>query len=129
MIEALKELTIMLKDVPDMAIWILGGFLFYKLFVLGSIVGSITAVVRLAIIKWHDYSTKPKPPVEEIHSIDGYFIGGRKTYGRLLALLSGIKNTSDPDGDLTYIHVSDIDFVMEAVKEKKEKEGQAALKK
>ena len=31
MIEALKELVVIIKDLPDMALWILGGFLFYKL--------------------------------------------------------------------------------------------------
>jgi len=49
MMEVLKELMEVVKDMPDMALWVLAGFGAYKLFVLGSIYG----IVRLAIVKIH----------------------------------------------------------------------------
>ena len=45
--EELKELVGMLKDIPNAAIIVLGGYLFYKL----AIVGSVFGVVKLAITR------------------------------------------------------------------------------
>ena len=45
--EELKELVGMVDKLPGMTLWILGGFLFYKLF----IVGSWIALARLFIVK------------------------------------------------------------------------------
>jgi hypothetical protein len=81
MIEALKELVSMMKDVPEMALWVLGGFLFYKLFVIGSITGAIVKVLTLAINKYHEFEMKPDEHV--------YTVG------------QGIVLTSEADRELT----------------------------
>ena len=54
--EELKELVTMLKDTPTFVLWVLCGYLVYKLAVIGSIYG----LIRFAIDKTHDYLTKPK---------------------------------------------------------------------
>ena len=48
--DELKLLIDMVKDLPTLAVWVLVGFLGYKLVVIGSVFG----VVRLLIIKVHD---------------------------------------------------------------------------
>jgi hypothetical protein len=54
--EELKLLIDMVADLPAMAVWVLVGFLAYKLVVVGSIYG----VIRLCIVKFHDWATKPR---------------------------------------------------------------------
>lgn len=53
----LKELIQLVNGLPDMVLWILCGYLIYKLVVLGSIYG----VLRLLIEKAHHAITTPKP--------------------------------------------------------------------
>lgn len=60
MIEAIKEIALIMKDVPDSALLVLGGFLFYKLAITGSIVGAITKVILVIAKYTHDFHTKPK---------------------------------------------------------------------
>ena len=45
--EELKILVEMLSDVPNAVLWVAGGFLFYKLF----IIGSVYSTIRFAIVK------------------------------------------------------------------------------
>lgn len=55
MMEELKQLVELILKLPNTALWILAGFLLYKL----SIVGSIYGVIRFAIEKAHNlYHTK-----------------------------------------------------------------------
>lgn len=54
--EELKILIDMVAHLPQMALWVLIGFLGYKLAVLGSIYGTL----RLLIVKLHDWLTGPK---------------------------------------------------------------------
>lgn len=68
MFDALKELIGLVKELPEFALWILLGYLLYKLFVVGSIYG----IIRLAISKAHDYLVKPKISIKTI-SMDGKF--------------------------------------------------------
>lgn len=54
--DELKELISMVAGLPTVVVWVLVGYLLYKLAVLGSIYG----VMRLLIEKAHDWLTKPK---------------------------------------------------------------------
>ena len=56
MLEIIKEAGSILKDLPDLAIWILIGIIFYKVVIIGSIFG----IAKLAINRLHDYFVKPK---------------------------------------------------------------------
>lgn len=52
----LKELISMVAGLPTVVVWVLVGYLVYKLAVLGSIYG----VMRLLIEKAHNWLTQPK---------------------------------------------------------------------
>lgn len=54
--DELKLLIDMVAHLPQMALWVLIGFLAYKLAVIGSIYG----VIRLLIVKGHDWLTRPR---------------------------------------------------------------------
>ncbi len=54
--EELKLLVEMVSHLPAMAIWVLFGYLVYKIVVIGSIYG----LIRFAIEKLHSWKTSPK---------------------------------------------------------------------
>ena len=54
--EDLKLLIEMVANLPTLTVWVLVGYLIYKITVIGSIYG----VIRLLIVKIHDWATKPK---------------------------------------------------------------------
>jgi hypothetical protein len=66
MIDALKELIGLVKELPEFALWILLGYLLYKLFIVGSIYG----IIRLGINKLHDYLVNKKHKLDiKVHKI------------------------------------------------------------
>lgn len=54
--DELKLLIEMVAGLPSLAVWVLVGYLVYKVVVVGSIYG----VIRLLIIKLHDWLTRPR---------------------------------------------------------------------
>ncbi len=54
--DELKLLIEMVSNLPTLAVWVLVGYLVYKVAVLGSVYG----VLRLVIVKAHDWLTRPK---------------------------------------------------------------------
>lgn len=52
----LKLLIGMVTNLPALAVWMLVGYLIYKVVVVSSVYG----VIRLVILKVHDWATKPK---------------------------------------------------------------------
>lgn len=105
--EELKLLVESIAGLPDLAIWVVAMYFFFKL----AIVGSIFGVARLFINKVHNiYSVKynkPEPPVIEetnIHFgqyvISAYHKNIKEEIERLLKLMIG--------KDYTYIHMEDI---------------------
>lgn len=56
MLQELKEILGIIKDLPHMVMWVLAGLLFYKV----TIVGSIYGVIKLAIEKIYLVLTKEK---------------------------------------------------------------------
>jgi len=63
--DELKELISMVAGLPTVVVWVLVGYLVYKLAVLGSIYG----VLRLLIDRAHDWVTKPKRVEWELDGI------------------------------------------------------------
>lgn len=55
--EELKMIVDMIAHLPTLATWVLVGFLFYKLMVVGSLFG----LARLIVVKLHDGLTNQKP--------------------------------------------------------------------
>lgn len=134
MLEGLKEILIALQGVPDMALWILGGYLFYKLFIIGSVYG----VIRFGIEKmYHAYikSKEPKPPEVKTVEFDFgsmFFIRNEGNLQRFLKLIdlirvyrydmdqSEFKENHKRDTPLgngkAYLHKEDIDWFENAVR-------------
>jgi hypothetical protein len=56
MLQELKEILGIIKDLPHMVMWVLAGLLLYKVVVVGSIYG----VIKLAIDRLHSWLVTPK---------------------------------------------------------------------
>ena len=91
MIEALREIVGMVKDLPEFALWILFGYLFYKLFVIGSIYG----VIRLGINKYFNYAKgKNKAVTLKVNKL-GDFVFTEETGAQLGAVLDTLSKYHD----------------------------------
>ena len=114
MIELIKELGVILKDLPDLAIYIMIGVLTYKVF----IIGSSFSLARFFIVKLHDFMSKPKKVVTEFEFDDVVYNhdGGIKELKSLLAYLKGINDNHN-------LSPEHIDFLREALNEKLEREN------
>lgn len=96
MLEIIKEAGTILKDLPDLAIWILVGILFYKIVFIGGVFG----IIKLAIHKIHDVLKGPREVTHKL-KIGSYFFRGEKEDMELLF------NRIKKDG-LRYIHPGDV---------------------
>lgn len=117
MLESLKELVVLIKDLPDVALWILGGFLFYKL----SVMATVYKVIELAIVKTHDYFVQPKPAQQVVTTYDlgRHFIKTDESLREFLELIDSLKNCGIPGVESNFIHLSDIRWLRAAIAEKK----------
>ncbi len=93
--EELKLLIEMVANLPALAVWVLVGYLAYKV----AIVGSIYGVIRLGIVKFHDYLTAP---VVTEHKLIGKTID-EATNMALQGQLARCFSSST-----SYIHMSDV---------------------
>lgn len=113
MIEILKELAQVFKDLPNAAIWVAGGILFYKL----TIVGSVFGIIKLAINKVHDILTREKVVTTRV-DLEGHFITHDGTYRRFVDFLRVFKKErSTEDYQKLYLHDHDVEFIINAVNE------------
>ena len=128
MLELIKEAAAILKDLPELAIWILVGILFYKVFIIGGTIG----LIKFAITKLHNYMVNPKVVTKEV-SIDGHFICTDSSFAAFLSVISIVANRSNNRN--TYnsgkLWSSDVQWLREAVEEKikKDKDALKAAKK
>ena len=122
MIDELKQLLTLIQNVPDMVLHVLVGFAIYKTIIfLGTSVG-IYSTIRFTISRWHDFHIKKmsQPKIIE-HKVGEFFIAHDGTYEMFMSLISSIRNSKIS----SYIHKSDVQFVIDAVREKKEREGKS----
>lgn len=95
MIEELKLLLDQMKNVPDVALWILGGFLLYKLVTYMSATGAIVYIVKQicsTILGWKNQPRKVSY---------GRLIIDEETETDLQDLIRSIRSTA-------YVHNSDV---------------------
>ena len=102
MLEIIKEAGAILKDLPDLAIWILLGILFYKVF----IIGSSMSLAKFAISKLHDWKTKPQI-VEHKYMFNDLHIADKETMDKVLSLMQ--KLTPQGSKSYTILHSADIE--------------------
>ena len=134
--EELKLLVESIANLPDLAIWVIAMYFFFKL----AIVGSIFGVIRLSIVKaydYFDYKTKvvrlskeeetalanrqleinKDKPIEHIHQLGSLSLSSSEDMtGKIVELFSNIKSKED---NWYSIHCSDIDKAINILKEAK----------
>ncbi len=110
--EELKSLIEILKDMPEMVIWLVAFYFFFKVVVVGSVYG----VLKLLITKAHDAIIAKKTIINEqnIYLQDHVISHTGRAPEMLLELIHRMKQTTG-----TYIHESDIQRVMEVLDEAK----------
>ena len=128
MLEIIKEAGTMLKDLPDLAIWILVGILFYKVFIIGGFISVFKFTVNKVITYLHDKKEIEARPKEIItkYEINKRFIDDAMTEFDVLLDELRLQRMGAVSGDgfkSDYIHKSDITFLRNAIAEKKEREG------
>lgn len=102
--DELKLLIEMVANLPTLAVWVLVGFLCYKI----SVVGSIYGVIHLAIVKFHDWATRPPPP--KVLTLRGKTIS-QDVADRLETAVTRIPGNKG----LLYIHNDDVSALEEAI--------------
>lgn len=98
--DELKLLIDMVANLPTLAVWVLAGYLAYKV----AVVGSVYGVIRLLIVKVHDWKTQPKEMKIGSKSIN------EATAEALNAQIARLGSV--------YIHMSDVMILRDALDEK-----------
>jgi hypothetical protein len=118
--ETLEILINLVKDLPDLALWIIGIYFFFKL----AVVGSFYQLTALSINKLHDVimAKKIEPPVvvEHIDKIDSMVM--KHCASDLLKQIKRLPGIALSTETLNYIHSSDVEWLKEAIDEKLERE-------
>lgn len=133
--EVLKQLIDMLGDASEVAGWVIGGFLVYKLIAYISVAGLIVSVCRLAIKKANDAYQRKLDVKQHIETaprditIHGYrFVSDAEK--ELPALVNVIhrytearkQRRTSAKGFGIFIHASDLHEVIELIKDAARKE-------
>lgn len=120
--EELKMLVEMVADLPNAALWVIAALFAYKV----CIVGSIYGVIRLAIVKAHDYLTTPKHELRKVTVEMEGTLRGLAITADADALLSQITRLRGKrvQGGSAYIHGCSVEWLRQAIDEK---EAQDAL--
>ena len=110
--DELKILVDMVANLPHMALWVLVGYLIYKVVVIGSIYGTI----RFTVEKLHSYLTHRKVEYKEIRPmLDGMCI--KAASERLVAQLHRVRGRG-VSIKTEYIHEQSVDWLREAIDDK-----------
>lgn len=114
MIEELKQILGIIKDVPHMVMWVLAGLLLYKVVYVGSIFG----IIRLFILKGYEYLKfcESKPTIIH-HKIDRYFITHDGTFDRFIDLIRTLRTRESRGLQSEYIHKQDIRYLENLIAE------------
>ena len=99
--DELKLLIDMVANLPTLAVWVLVGYLVYKV----AVVGSIYGVIRMLIIKAHDAMSKPR----QVECTIGTISIDSVTAAGLRAQIMRLSSTGN------YIHSSDVEKLRKAI--------------
>lgn len=127
MIDELKMILDAIGDLSGVALWVVGGFLIYKLVMYLSTAGAMVYVSKLLIIKLHDVAItrKTKGPRDITSDIRSICISSDGTDERMLDLLRRIKAKNNGNHS-SYIHDTGFEWLEAAVNEKEEREAKSA---
>jgi hypothetical protein len=121
MIEELQTLINLLGDLSHLAVYVLVGFVVFKLVIYLATTGTIVYLVSLAINRLYEYFTHKRNIVDTIEmskKIKDISITTDGTSERLLHLLK----THVRSPSLSYITERNVDWLEEAIMEKKERD-------
>ena len=123
--EELKLLISMVADLPHAALWVIAGVLIYKVVIIGSIYG----VIRLAIVKAHDWLVRPahqRVVVEMVGTINGMAITGCVD-----AFIAQLHRLRGKGTNITtqYVHEQSVTWLREAIDAKEALDNETALSK
>ena len=99
--DELKLLIEMVANLPTLAVWVLVGYLVYKVAVIGSIYG----VIRLLIVKVHDWKTAPQT----------FKIGGKPINSEVAEELNAQIIRLGQESSYSYYHLSDVTKLKQAL--------------
>ena len=99
--DELKLLIEMVANLPTLAVWVLVGYLVYKVAVIGSIYG----VIRLLIVKVHDWKTAPTE----------FKIGGKPINSEVAEELNAQIIRLGQESSYSYYHLSDVTKLKQAL--------------
>lgn len=126
--EELKTLISAVAGLPTLTLWVLLGYLVYKLAVIGSIYG----VVRFAIEKLHSVLITRKTKTENVDlygTIHGMCITKDGSHVALLSQLERIRGKGTGLGSGGYIHACSAQWLREAIDAKEIEDAKKLEKK
>ena len=119
--DELKLLVDMVAHLPTMAVWVLCGYLAYKV----AVVGSIYGLARFAIDRLYQWLTAPKHELKTVElraTIDGVCVAN--TADALIAQIHRLRGKGLSIGS-SYIHPPSVDWLREAIDAKIELDRQS----
>lgn len=119
--EELKMLVQMVADLPNAALWVIAALFAYKVCVVGSIYG----VIRLGIIKLHDWLVTPKQKLVTVE-MEGQIRGMTITRhtDAFIAQLNRLRGKRT-NINSEYVHDCSVEWLREAIDEKEAREAAA----
>lgn len=122
--EELKLLIEAVAGLPTLTLWVLVGFLIYKLAMIGSVYG----VIRFGIEKFVEWKTTPKHElIQSTHLVKNMSITSDGTFDDLLVQLSRLVGKG-VGIETKYIHSQTVDWLREAITEKELREAEKKAK-
>lgn len=125
--DELKLLIEAVAGLPTLTLWVLVGFLIYKLAMIGSVYG----VIRFGIEKFVQWKTTPKHDlIQSTHLVKNMSITSDGTFEALLAQLSRLvgKGFNNDIVGSRFIHGQSVDWLREAITEKELREAEKKAK-
>lgn len=133
MIEELKTLLDAVASIPTLAVWVAIGFLFYKVFIWGSVVAALLKSWSL-LIEWMGRWVDAKPrladteleklKVSKMPEVKQLYVGKVTITGEEGYLLQQIKRCAGKGIGINsqYLHQQSIDWLRDAIDEKELRE-------
>ena len=110
--DELKTLIEAVAGLPTLTLWVLVGYLVYKL----AIVGSWFAIASLCVDKLHNWLITPKTELVQRQDVLKYLVI-ENCFESLMIQLHRIRNKG-VDNNSDYIHSSDVNWLRDAIDEK-----------
>jgi hypothetical protein len=120
--DELKMLVEVVAGLPTLTVWVLVGYLVYKL----AIVGSWFAIVRFCVDKLHNWMITPKTELIQRKDVLNHLVI-ENCFEDLMVQLHRIRNKG-VSYNSNYIHTGDVAWLRDAIDEKEAKDKKNEVK-